>query len=150
MTVISIQAHSELAGVFQAKISFDQVPEYDITVRAPFSKEEEERLEWYFEEHLEFPFTNQVKAQEAATSIITYGEQLFAQVFVANPQIFSAYKTTIAQEGLSAIQIEVVGRPSFHALHWEALNDPGQVYPLALQVPLVRKNLLPQALPPTV
>ncbi len=147
MTVIRIQEHSESAGVFQAKVSFDQGPEYDITVRDPFSKEEEERLEWYFEEYLKFPFTDQVKAQEAATSITTYGEKLFAQVFSADPQILSAYKTT-AKAGLGMIQIEIVGQSSFHALHWEALKDPELPHPLTLQATIVRKNMVPQVVSP--
>ena len=35
----------------------------------PFPQEQENELEWYFEEHLRFPFTNQKKAQRAAKSI---------------------------------------------------------------------------------
>lgn len=149
MIVIRIQEYFEQAGVFQAKVSFDQGPEYSITVRDPFSKEEEERLEWYFEKHLEFPFTDQIKAQQAATGITTYGERLFVQVFTADPKLFSAYKTA-TQEGLNTIQIEIVGQPSFHALHWEALKDPELPDPLVLQTAIVRKNLIQQALHPTI
>ncbi|HEU5373808.1 MAG TPA: tetratricopeptide repeat protein [Ktedonobacteraceae bacterium] len=149
MAVICIQECSEQAGVFQAKISFNQRLDYDITVRDPFSKEEEERLEWYFEEHLKFPFTHQVKAQEAAASITEYGEKLFAQIFSAHSEIHAAYQT-ITQEGLGTLQIEVVGPPSFHALHWEALKDPELSGPLALQAAIVRKNGIPQELYTTI
>jgi tetratricopeptide (TPR) repeat protein len=149
MTVIRIQECSEQAGIFQAKVSFNQGPEYAITVRNPFSKEEEECLEWYFEEHLKFPFTNQVKAQEAAASVITYGENLFAQVFASEPHILVAYETA-AKVGLNPLQIEVVGQPSFHAFHWEALKDLKAIQPLALQATIVRKNVGSQILPVTV
>src|SRR5260370_25659330 len=116
MTVIRIQERSEQAGIFNAKVSFNQGPEFEVTVHDPFSRAEEERLEWYFEEHLKFPFTDQVKAQEAATSVITYGESLFAQVFASDPQIFTDYKAS-TQDGLNTLQIEIVGQPPFHALH---------------------------------
>ncbi len=140
MTVIRIQEFSEHGGVFQAKVCCNEGPEYDITIRDPFSKEEEERLEWYFERHLEIPFINQVKAQEVATSIISYGESLFAQMFANEPDILAAYET-VAKVGLTTLQIEIVGSPSFHALHWEALKDPALPHPLALQVMIVRKNV---------
>ncbi len=144
MALIRIQESSEQAGSFYAKVSFSQEPAFDVTIRDPFSKAEEECLEWYFEEHLKFPFTNQVKAQEAAASISMYGEMLFEQVFVANPRILSTYKTAV-QAGLDKIQIEVSGQPPFHALHWEALKDPASPHPLALQVTILRQNLSQQA-----
>ncbi len=144
MALIRIQESSEQAGTFYAKVSFDQGPAYDITIRDPFSKAEEERLEWYFDEHLKFPFTDQVKAQEAAASISLYGEKLFEQVFVAAPLILSTYRTAV-QAGLDMIQIEVSGQPPFHALHWEALKDHAFPQPLALRVTILRKNLSQQA-----
>ena len=67
---------------FDAALLFDHGEEYPIAVADPFSPKEEERLAWYFEQHLRFPFTDQIKAQEAAASIAGYGEQLFAQLFV--------------------------------------------------------------------
>ena len=51
--------------------------EYPFTLQNPFSPEDEQRLEWYFERYLNFPFTDQVKAQAAGASVRTYGEQLF-------------------------------------------------------------------------
>jgi hypothetical protein len=75
----------------QATISFDHGPLYPITVRNPFSEENERVLEWYFEEHLHSPFTNQVKALNAGKSITTYGESLFNQVF-ADRNAFAKYK----------------------------------------------------------
>src|SRR5450755_679352 len=149
MTLIRIQECSEQAGIFQAKVSFNQGQEYDITVHDPFSKEEEESLEWYFEKHLSFPFTDQVKAQEAATSITTYGEKLFDQIFAADPLVLSTYKT-VAQAELNTLLIEIVGQPSFHALHWEALKDPELSQPLALQATIVRRSTAPQGILATV
>ncbi len=140
MVLIRIQEYFEQRDIFQAKVSFDQGLEYDVTIHDPFSKEEEECLEWYFEEHLKFPFTAQVKAQEAANSVIKYGEMLFAQVFSSEPQILSAYQM-VAKAGLHSVQIEIIGQPSFHAFHWETLKDPEHSLPLALQAPIIRKNL---------
>ncbi|HET8841337.1 MAG TPA: tetratricopeptide repeat protein [Ktedonobacteraceae bacterium] len=146
MALIRIQECSAQEGIFQAKVSFDHRQEYDVTVRDPFSKEEEERLEWYFEEHIKFPFTNQVKAKEAATSVIAYGESLFMQVFSTNSQILSEYRR-VAQMGLNTLQIEIAGQPSFHALHWESLKDPDVFQPLALQATIVRKSRVFQVIP---
>ena len=58
-----------------------------ITIGNPSSDEEEQELEWYFEEHLAFPFTKKVRAQNAAKSITTYGEKLFRQVFEQNAKV---------------------------------------------------------------
>lgn len=149
MVLIWIQECSKQADIFYAKVSFDQGSAYEVIVRDPFSKEEEERLEWYFEEHLKFPFTDQVKNQEAAASVITYGERLFEQVFSSEPHIFSSYKAAVLM-GVDTLQIEIVGQPSFHALHWEALKDPELPQPLALQATIMRKNLISQAIPTTV
>jgi hypothetical protein len=44
---------------FSAKLSFDHGAEYHITVKMPFSEEEEKELEWYFEEYLNYPFMRQ-------------------------------------------------------------------------------------------
>ncbi len=70
------------AAEFVGVVCLDDGPEYAIRLRNPFSLEEEERLEWYFEEHLTYPFLHGVKAREAAQSITRYGEALFNQVFV--------------------------------------------------------------------
>jgi CHAT domain len=145
MATIRIREHSEVIDGFQARVSFNNGPEYAITVKKPFTDEEEDQLEWYFEKYLRFPFTDQVKAREAATSITRYGELLFQQVFEENHKINFPYKTAV-QAGLNASEIEIAGSPKFHALHWEALKDPEIPKPLALQATMVRKNLVPSAI----
>src|SRR5579859_3425545 len=84
---------------WNAIIRFDNGPKHSIIVTNPFSKEEEEELAWYFEEHLEFPFTKKVRAQKAAASIKAYGEELFKQVFAKNADVLVAYRTAL-QAGL--------------------------------------------------
>ena len=128
-----------------ATMSFDHGPEYSITVSDPFSKEEEAELEWYFEEHLRYPFLNQVRAQHAAQSISHYGERLFEQV-ITDQDIYTEYKQCI-QNGLNTLQIEVIGSPQFHRWHWEALKDPKLPKALVLYGgTMVRKNRVPQTL----
>ncbi|MEM7537288.1 MAG: CHAT domain-containing protein, partial [Chloroflexota bacterium] len=139
MTTISIREQG--TTTVQPVVSIDG-QEYPITISNPFSEQEERRLEWYFEEHLRFPFVDQVQAAEAAQSIVVYGEALFAQVF-ADPMVRARYLMAL-QQGLETITIEIAGSPAFHALHWEALKDPEMTQPLALQVTFVRKNLRPQ------
>src|SRR6266567_9456359 len=148
MAVIRIREISGSSDGSSAVVSFDHGEEYSITIKDPFSKAEEQQLEWYFEEHLRFPFTRKVQAKAAAGSVITYGEALFEQVF-ADRKAYVAYEQRL-QAGLNTLQIEIAGSPQFHALHWEALKDPQLPQPLALQATMVRQNLKPQVVHATV
>jgi hypothetical protein len=130
---------------WNAIVRFNNGAQHHITISNPFSKAEDEELEWYFEEHLEFPFTKKVRARNAAVSITTYGEALFKQVFEKDPRVLVAYKTAV-QAGLNDVQIEIEGSPRFHTLHWEALKDPDLSEPLLLQATMLRKNLVPSTI----
>lgn len=141
-SVIRIQEQSVQNDVFHAVVSFDYGPQYPITVRDPFDQKQEAEVEWYFEQHLEFPFTQKIRARNAATSISTYGEVLFKHVFQDNEDVYAEFKALL-KVGLEQVQIEVTGSPKFHALHWEALKDPKLSKPLALQAMMVRRNLKP-------
>ena len=52
-----------------AQVSFEYGEEFPATIQNPFSEAEEERLAWYFEEYLRYPFMRNKLAEEAATSI---------------------------------------------------------------------------------
>src|SRR6266571_2084757 len=144
MALIRIQERTRDQDGSNAIVSFDHGPEYPITISDPFTEKEEQELEWYFEDHLTFPFTNKVRAQHAAASITTYGEVLFEQIF-GNRRIYANYEK-ILQSGLSNLLIEIAGSPQFHALHWEALRHPETQQFLALQATILRKNIQPQNL----
>jgi len=148
MAVIRIREVPGSSDGSSAVVSFDHGEEYPITIKDPFSEAEEQQLEWYFEEHLRFPFMRKVQAKTAADSVVTYGETLFKQVF-ADPEAYVAYKQRL-QARLNTLQIEIAGSPQFHALHWEALKDPKLPQPLALQATMVRQNLKPQIVHATV
>src|SRR6266496_164540 len=149
MAVIRIREIPGSPNGSSAVVSFDHGEEYPIAIKDPFSTtDEEQQLEWYFEEHLRFPFTRKVQAKAAADSVITYGETLFKQVF-ADPEAYVMYKQRL-QAGLNTLQIEIAGSPLFHALHWEALKDPKLPQPLALQATMVRQNLKPQVVHATI
>ena len=149
MPLIRIQERPGGADGPNAIVSFNNGPEYSITITNPFEEPQEQELEWYFEEHLEFPFTKKVRAQNAAASIKTYGEELFKQVF-GDPDIYAEYRALL-KAGLHDLQIEIAGSPKFHALHWESMKDPKPAQqPLALQAAMFRKNLTAQALPASV
>ena len=139
MTIISIRERGIASP--DPVVSIDG-QEYPFTLKDPFSPEEEQRLEWYFERYLNFPFTDQVKAQTAGGSVRTYGEQLFATVF-ADRDAYAAYRDA-TQGNLSDLTVEIAGSPAFQRLHWEALKDPKLSQPLALQANFVRRNLTPQ------
>src|SRR5258707_3321063 len=122
-----------------ALVSFEYGEEFPAAIQNPFSEAEEERLAWYFEEYLRFPFIRNKLAEKAAESITAYGHALFEQVF-ADRQAYTIYDGYV-QSGLNAVQVEIVGSPQFHALHWEALKDPRLPQPLVLSATMVRKNV---------
>src|SRR5262249_47229262 len=119
--LISIRERSGEGDGGNAVLSFDGQGEYPMTIMPPFSEQEEKRLEWYFEDHLRFPFVEQVKAREAAASVAAYGQRLFEQVF-ADRRAYAEYMRML-QVGVGSLAFEVVGSPEFHQLHWEALWD---------------------------
>src|SRR5258706_2874825 len=148
MTLISIRERSG-PGDANATVSFDGQGEYPVVVGLPFSDEEEARLEWYFEQHLRFPFTEQVRARAAAASVAEYGERLFKQIFRDNPDVYGDYKAAL-QAGIGGMVFEIAGAPEFQRLHWEALKDPNLPRAFALEAPMLRKNLVPQAVKATL
>ncbi|MCB0060482.1 MAG: CHAT domain-containing protein, partial [Caldilineaceae bacterium] len=108
----------------------------------PFDERAERELEWYFEEHLRFPFTHQVRAAEAGASIERYGKALFKQVF-RDPDAYAEYRG-LMRDGLETLTFDIIGGPDFQRLHWEALWDEKLPQPLALQCTFVRRNIQPQ------
>ena len=139
MTLITIRETGSSDESPNAAVSFDKHGEYPITITDPFSEKEEKRLEWYFEEHLRFPFLENVRADVARKSVASYGVALFDQVF----QDKSAYGhyTQARQEGVDTLRFEIMGSPEFfHHLHWEALKDPELPLPFAVESPMVRST----------
>jgi len=139
---IIIREQSSSTGSFSATVQFDTYgAACPITITNPHSHEQEEQLEWYFEEWLRFPFTDKTRAESAAGSITAYGESLFSQVFRSNPDVYMEYQKLRTGD----ILLEIIGTPEFHALHWESLKDPNQPRPLAVEKPIIRKNITPVA-----
>ncbi len=136
MKIITIREGQQTAEGFTATVSIDGQTQYPITVSDPFSGQQEQDLEFYFEEWIRFPFDQQVKAQRAAASVKDYGEALFNQVF-ADADACSDYKLA-CREGLTNLRIEIEGEsPEFH---WEALRDPKQPRPFAVDAVFTRKR----------
>jgi len=106
MPVIRIRERADTADGFAATVSVDDQGEYPITVTDPFGAEQEALLEWYFEEHLRFPFMRQVEAQAAAASPTAYGEALFQQVFGANAQLYARYLAGV-QAGVANLRFAI-------------------------------------------
>jgi len=144
---IQIRESKDTEGV-NAVVQIEGVGEFPVTVTDPFSEAEEQRLEWYFEEHLRWPFLEGVRAAEAAASVKAYGEALFEQLF-GGRDAHDAYKQGL-RAGIDRLRFEIAGSPEFHRLHWEALKDPQLPRAFALEAPMVRKNRRPQTLAATV
>ena len=139
MNIITIREGRQTAEGFTATVSIDGQTQYPITVSDPFSGQQERDLEFYFEEWIRFPFDQQVKAQRAAASVKDYGERLFGEVF-ADADAYSDYKLA-CRDGLANLRIEIEGEsPEFQALHWEALRDPKQPRPFAVDAVFTRKR----------
>jgi hypothetical protein len=113
--------------------------DYPITVASPFDADQLEELDWYFEQHLRFPFTDQVRARQAGESITAYGEALFQQLF-ASAEAREAYGDLKRRAYPDNLAVTVIGSPTFQGLHWEALKDPKLPRPFALDVPIVRRR----------
>ncbi|MGH8002984.1 MAG: CHAT domain-containing protein, partial [Brasilonema sp.] len=123
---------------FEATLRFEE-EEYLVTITNPFTFKEEKELEWYFEEWLEFPFSDTTIAERTAASIKKYGENLFNQVFT-DRDAYSQYQRL--RKGHNPLQIEIIGKtPEFQALHWESLWEPGYPRPLAVDCVMVRKSI---------
>jgi hypothetical protein len=78
-TLITIRERAGDPSGHNATLSFDHEGEYEITISDPFSEQEEQRLEWYFEEHLRFPFLEQVRAQQAAEIFVEFRDEYNAE-----------------------------------------------------------------------
>jgi len=138
MLLITLREKIQLdENSYDAELSFDHGIPYPIMVKNPFSDKQEKLLEWYFEEYSQFPFIKQVEFSQAAESVRRYGEELFEQVF-SEPRVYAEY-SNISQT--SDLEIEIIGSPAFHQLHWEALKDkyPDSDHALALHCPIIRK-----------
>jgi tetratricopeptide (TPR) repeat protein len=110
--------------------------EFAITVSDPFAQSEEKRLEWYFEQWIQCPFTDGTIAERAAASVRSYGENLFEQVF--SGRAYGAYQRVNGQ--LSDLEIVISGDPEFQGLHWEAMWDKDFDRPLAVDCVMVRRR----------
>ncbi len=142
MPVITIREQQKTDRGFEAILSFDRRVEYPITITDPLTTQEEQRLEWYFEEWLMYPMMDTVKAEQAADSVKSYGQQLFEQVFKTNFDAYSEYRQLRGK--LNQVQIEIEGQtPEFQALHWEALCDSELPRPLAVDCVMLRKRIKP-------
>jgi hypothetical protein len=117
-------------GVFHAELVFPSENRFPLEIRNPFAApgerepDQEERLRWYFEEHIASPYTDREKAKRAKTSIAFYGESLFADLF-KDPKALLEWHNLV--HGLDRIRVQVFSQDrAFQALHWEAMKDPGE------------------------
>lgn len=144
MTIITIRQMDGkgAADSPNATLSLDNKGQYPLTITNPLSAQEEDRLAWYFEQYLEFPFLQEVKFREARESITTYGEALFNQLFV-DKKAYANYSLA-RKEGVDKLRFEIIGSPDFfHQLHWEALKDPDWPTPFVLEANMVRTTFKP-------
>ena len=141
MPILRIRETHATERGFQGTVSFRTDAgerEYAIALSDPFAGKEEADLEFFFERWLRSPTTGTAQADRARASIRRYGEALFERVF-GERQAFSDYDKYL-RDRLREVQIEIVGSPEFHGLHWETLSDPELAEPLAVTATMVRKQ----------
>jgi len=134
-----IEKESLEKGIFSVEMVFPSENVYAVTIKNPFLEpgiietDQEERLHWYFEEHIEFPVTDIERRKRAEQSIIDYGESLFRDLFA---DIGALLEWRNLETWLDGIQFQVLSSSTgagFQALHWEALKDPKDSKPFCLQ-----------------
>jgi tetratricopeptide (TPR) repeat protein len=123
-------------GSFRVRVSFGDFAEYDVDVAHPANHEYEERLAWYFEEHLRYPFLDKDLEQAAVQQITVYGEALFQQVFGG---VASYNYRRLRDRAFDGCRIEISGSAGLHRLHWEAMRDPDVPAPLTVRLPVTRR-----------
>jgi tetratricopeptide (TPR) repeat protein len=145
MPTIAIREEQQTETGFTATLSFDGRVNYPIAIVDPATGNDEQRLEWYFEDWIKFPLSNEVRAEEVVTQIRAYGESLFGQIF-ADRDAYSEYQQ-LRNSG-AKLQIEIISQTlQFQALHWEALRDPDLPNPVAIEYVMVRKSVQPVKIP---
>jgi len=123
-------------GSFAVRVSFAESAEYDVTVTDPADRQGEDRLAWYFERHLRYPFLDKDLEAAAVAQIGAYGRALFTQVFGG---VASHDYRRLRDRGFDGCRIEVSGSAGLHRLHWEAMSDPDLPVPLAVRLPVTRR-----------
>ena len=88
MNILKINWNAKVADrEFRAEVVFPSENRYEGIVCDPFLEsgaietDQEERLRWYFEEHLRSPYTDKEKARRAADSVVYYGESCLSRFF---------------------------------------------------------------------
>ncbi|MEV4640353.1 tetratricopeptide repeat protein [Actinoplanes sp. NPDC049548] len=123
-------------GSFVARVSFPDGTVHEVTVVDPAVEGDEERLAWYFEEHLRFPFLDQDWHDDAERRLRDYGQRLFGQLFGGDAA--GDYRM-LARQGFDGCRLQVTGSAAFHRLHWEALYDPQLPVPTVLRLSVTRR-----------
>jgi hypothetical protein len=123
--------------VFRADVVFPSDNRYEVTVRDPFLEpgaietDQEERLRWYFEEHLGSPYTDKETTKRASESITVYGESLFSQLF---SDVNALVEWRELANGMDKLRVQVYSDDrEFQAMHWEALKDPEELVACCLK-----------------
>jgi len=133
--IIKIEAvGTQDTGLFNGQITFlSSNNQYSFHLQDPFlvmsGNDNQEladfkaiQLNWYFENHISFPYIDQEKAKRAASDITSYGETLFNQVF-KDPLALQELRNLVYQT--DPIRLEIDSKDSrFQGFHWEALKDP--------------------------
>ena len=100
------QTGDPIDGAFPANLRFDERG-YPVTIRHPFDRDDDDRLAWYFEQWLDFPFVGEVRAAEAAVSLRRYGQALFEQLF-GDRAAYARY-LRLLEGGLRDVTIAISG-----------------------------------------
>ena len=141
MVTITIREQSQTDTGFNVTLVIEG-NNYPITVSDPFDVNQEQELEWYFEDWLSYPHLDNVKADRAQASVREYGQELFKQVFQSDLKAYAKYSQIRNNLSQAILKIESI-TPEFHAIHWETLQDPDLPRPFAVDSIFTRKSVNP-------
>ena len=140
--IIRIEEKSFAGEQFDARVIFND-QQFLVTVKNPHNPEIQNKLDWYFEDYINEPYTPDPIVNNHKDALRQYGESLFKQIFADHKDIYFLYRTAIQQHNFQNIFVEIVSdNPDFQSILWESLKDPEFDTPLAAKgMVFYRKNL---------
>ena len=93
-------------------------------VRFGLSERDREDVRWYLEDYLQYPVNPAPQiAQEVETRLAALGEELFRQVFLANPGTMELWATVKRSQANARVEV-ATGAEDAAGIPWELLRDP--------------------------
>jgi tetratricopeptide (TPR) repeat protein len=103
-----------------------------VKVKLDFNIRDQQLIQWYLEDFLEYPYDiAKIRAELAETRIADVGKEIFHQIFLVDPEAKKLWNKISGH--LNECRVEIItGVKEATAIPWELLIDPATDCPLAL------------------